>query len=110
VDLRFHGEIVDFYHKYRHGYPSAVIEVLTEVFGLNARDIAVDLGCGTGQSALPLAGRVRAVVGVGPEPDRLMRARRAAAELGLANVSWMAGADTTCRRWARCSATGRSAR
>jgi hypothetical protein len=46
VDLRFHGEIVDFYHKYRHGYPSAVIEVLTEVFGLNARDIAVDLGCG----------------------------------------------------------------
>lgn len=38
----------------------------------------VDLGCGTGQLALPMAGRVHAVVGVDPEPDILRRAHQAA--------------------------------
>ena len=54
----------------------------------------MDLGCGTGQLALPMAARVRAVLGVDPEPDMLMRARRAAGDAGVTNVSWMIGADT----------------
>jgi ubiquinone/menaquinone biosynthesis C-methylase UbiE len=52
VDLGFSGEVVEFYHKYRHGYPDAVIDVLADVFGPSSRDIVVDLGCGTGQLAL----------------------------------------------------------
>lgn len=40
----------------------------------------MDLGCGTGQLALLMAGRVRAVIGVDPEPDMLQRARQAAGE------------------------------
>lgn len=94
VDLGFHGEMVDFYHRYRRGYPPAAIDALVEGLGLTADDIVVDLGCGTGQLTLPVAGRVRAVVGVDPEPDMLVRARQAAAEQGVANVSWMLGADT----------------
>jgi SAM-dependent methyltransferase len=43
---------------------------------------------------LPIAGRVRAVAGVDPEPDMLARAWRAAREQGIANVSWMIGTDT----------------
>ncbi len=54
----------------------------------------LDLGCGTGQLSLPLAARVPAVVGVDPEPDMLMLARQAATERGVANVSWMLGADS----------------
>ena len=49
VELGFSGEVADFYHKYRHGYPSAVIDALVDAFGLNDRDVVVDLGCGTGQ-------------------------------------------------------------
>ena len=94
VDLGFRGELVEFYHRYRHGYPGAVIDVLADLFGLNDRDVAVDLGCGTGQLTLALAGRVRAVLGVDPEPDMLRRARQAADEAGTGNVSWMLGADT----------------
>ncbi len=48
----------------------------------------------TGQLTLPIATRVRAIAGVDPEPDMLVRARRAAAEQGIANVSWLLGADT----------------
>jgi SAM-dependent methyltransferase len=91
--LGFGGEVAEFYHVYRHGYPAAVIDVLADAFRLGPRDLVVDLGCGTGQLALPLAGRVRAVIGMDPEPDMLRRARRAARDADVSNVSWMLGAD-----------------
>jgi SAM-dependent methyltransferase len=94
VDLGFGGEVAEFYHRYRRGYPGAVIDVLADIFGLSTRDLVVDLGCGTGQLTTALAGRVRAVLGVDPEPDMLRRARRAAGEAGIGNVSWLLGADT----------------
>jgi trans-aconitate methyltransferase len=94
VDLGFRGEVADLYHMYRRGYPAVVVDVLVDAFGLSDQDVTVDLGCGTGQLTLPMAGRVRAVLGVDPEPDMLRRARRAAHDEGLSNVSWMIGADT----------------
>src|SRR5260370_35802176 len=65
VELGFSGEVADFYHRYRHGYPAAVIDALIDAFGLNGQDGVVDLGCGTGQMTLPTAGREAGVVGVG---------------------------------------------
>jgi SAM-dependent methyltransferase len=94
VDLGFRGEVVEFYHRYRHGYPAAVIDVLTDAFQLSSRDLVVDLGCGTGQLTLPIAAKVRAIIGVDPEPDMLIRARQAAEEAGISNVAWVLGADT----------------
>lgn len=94
MELGFSGEVADFYHRYRHGYPAAVLDALVSAFGLTGQDVVVDLGCGTGQLALPMAARVRAVVGVDPEPDMLQRARQAACERAARNVSWMIGADT----------------
>ena len=91
--LGFRGDVADFYHRYRRGYPPEVFDAVAEVFGLTPDDVALDLGCGTGQVTVPLAGRVRAVVGVDPEPDMLAHGRRAAAEQGLANVSWVVGTD-----------------
>jgi SAM-dependent methyltransferase len=61
---------------------------------LTSRDVVVDIGCGTGQLTLPLARRVRAVVGMDPEPDMLALGRRAADAADLLNVSWVLGADT----------------
>jgi SAM-dependent methyltransferase len=94
VDLGFSGEVADLYHRYRHGYPGAVIDALAGAFGLTDQDVVVDLGCGTGQLTLPTARRVRAVVGVDPEPDMLRRARQAAQDMDVPNVSWLLGADT----------------
>jgi ubiquinone/menaquinone biosynthesis C-methylase UbiE len=90
----FSGETATYYARYRRGYPPAAVDAIAEAFGLGVDDLVVDLGCGTGQLSVPLAARVRAVVGVDPEPDMLMLARRAATELGVANVSWLLGADT----------------
>jgi SAM-dependent methyltransferase len=93
ADLGFRGEIADLYHRYRHGYRPAVLDAITGIFGLTNDDLAVDVGCGTGQLTLPMAARVRAVIGVDPERDMLQRARDAARDAGVANVTWMLGAD-----------------
>src|SRR5205814_285629 len=71
-----------------------VVSAIAEAFGLGVEDLVVDLGCGAGQLSLPLAARVRAVVGVDPEPDMLVLARRTAQEQGVTNASWLLGADT----------------
>ncbi len=94
MDPGFGGEVADFYCRYRRGYPPAVLDTLAARLGLTGDDIVIDLGCGTGQLTLPLSGRVRAVAGVDPEPAMLARARRAAAEQGNTNVTWLLGADS----------------
>ncbi|MBK1783183.1 class I SAM-dependent methyltransferase [Prauserella cavernicola] len=93
MDLGFRGEVVDFYHRYRRGYPPAVLDALVGAFGLGEDDVVADLGCGTGQLTLPMARRVRAVAGVDPEPAMLERARRAASDEGVSNVSWVLASD-----------------
>jgi SAM-dependent methyltransferase len=94
MDLGFRGEVAELYHRYRHGYPPAVIDALVRTFELTGDDVVVDLGCGTGQLAVPMAARVRAVAGIDPESDMLIHARRAATEQGRTNTSWLIGADT----------------
>jgi SAM-dependent methyltransferase len=89
----FRGEVATFYATYRRGYPPAAVDALVDAFGLTVDDVVMDLGCGTGQLSLPLAGRVRAVVGVDPEPDMLVLARRCATDRGITNATWMLGAD-----------------
>ncbi|ASO20981.1 SAM-dependent methyltransferase [Actinoalloteichus hoggarensis] len=94
TDLGFRGEVADYYQRYRRGYPDEVIDALTAVFGLTGDDVVLDLGCGTGQLTLPLAARVRSVIGMDPEPDMLLAGRRAAADQGTTNVNWLIGADS----------------
>jgi ubiquinone/menaquinone biosynthesis C-methylase UbiE len=90
----FGGEVAGLYQRYRHGYPAAVTDVLAGAFGLTGQDVTVDLGCGTGQLTLPIARRVRAVIGVDVEPDMLEHARQTARDADVRNVTWMLGADT----------------
>ena len=89
----FSGEVATYYARYRRGYPRAAVDAITEAFALTTDDLVVDLGCGSGQLSLPLATRVRAVVGMDPEPDMLVLARRSAEQDGVANTSWILGAD-----------------
>lgn len=97
----FSGETAGYYARYRRGYPTNAVDSIAREFGLGTDDLAVDLGCGTGQLTLPLAARVRAVVGVDPEPDMLALAQRSAVEQAVSNVAWLLGSDadmpTLCR-------------
>jgi SAM-dependent methyltransferase len=90
----FGGEAAGYYHRFRHGYPSAVTEALANAFGLSGQDVLVDLGCGTGQLTLPMARYTRAVIGMDVEPDMLERGQQAARDADVRNVTWMLGGDT----------------
>jgi ubiquinone/menaquinone biosynthesis C-methylase UbiE len=90
----FGGEVAAFYGRYRRGYPPAFVDVLVRALRLDGGDVAADVGCGTGQLAIPLAGRLRAVVGVDPEPALLALAGQAATGRGLVNVTWVLGSDS----------------
>lgn len=93
----FSGEVADQYARYRRGYPPAVVDALVAALRLTPKDTVIDLGCGTGQLSLPLAGRVGRVIGVDPEPDMLQHARKAAARRTVGDVQWTVGtaADLT---------------
>jgi tRNA/tmRNA/rRNA uracil-C5-methylase (TrmA/RlmC/RlmD family) len=46
----------------------------------------LDLGCGTGQLALPLAKYFEEVIGMDPEPEMIVEAEAAAKCLSIKNV------------------------
>ncbi|TDC78160.1 class I SAM-dependent methyltransferase [Streptomyces hainanensis] len=94
MTVSFGGEVAAHYAAFRRGYPAPVLDALADHVGLGADDVVLDLGCGTGQLAIPLAARARAVVGMDPEPEMLRHARAAAERRGVRNVTWVLGADT----------------
>jgi hypothetical protein len=53
MDLGFRGEVAEFYHRYRHGYPAEVIDVLTDAFRLT--ELTLDQIVGGLYSAMPVA-------------------------------------------------------
>lgn len=102
------------YARYRPGYPDTLIVETVRRFGLDGTGRVLDLGCGTGQLALPLAAYAAHVVGVDPQPEMLAEAAAAAARRGTANVTWIVGSDRDLPRLAgeigavRLAAMGRS--
>lgn len=62
-----------------------LIERILARYGLDGPKRLLDLGCGTGNHALPLARRGHSVVGVDRSPPMLARARAKAAAAGLAS-------------------------
>lgn len=77
-----------YYARYRPPYPRVLTDLLCQRFGLDGGGRLLDLGCGTGELALPLSGLFQQVVAVDPDQEMLAEGRRKAAEAGVANVTW----------------------
>jgi len=86
----FTGPLPDYYSKYRRGYRSDLIDHLVREYRLGGDSRVLDLGCGTGQLARPLAAHTGAVIGMDPSPDMLGLAGRTST---AANITWVLGAD-----------------
>jgi SAM-dependent methyltransferase len=105
--LGFGGEVAELYARFRRGYPPDVVDIVVGHFGLTRGDVVIDLGCGTGQLALPISQRVGAVIGVDPEPDMLAHARRGAEGRGAHNLLWIVGSDRDIEALGRVLGDGR---
>lgn len=87
------GGAAPYYAKYRPGHGDPAIDRLARAFGPDG--VVLDLGCGPGTIAIPLAGRVREVLAVDPDEEMLAEGRRLAA--GAPGVRWLRGDSTTLR-------------
>lgn len=67
-----------YYARYRPAYPSELLEELGVAAGLDRTGRLLDLGCGPGTIAIPLAPFVHEVLAVDSEPEMLAELRRLA--------------------------------
>ncbi|MGW3360782.1 class I SAM-dependent methyltransferase [Streptomyces bungoensis] len=73
-----------FYARGRLPYAPALVPVLAAALGLDGTGRLLDVGCGPGTVALPLAHLFREAVGLDPDPGMLEEAARRAAGGGVA--------------------------
>jgi SAM-dependent methyltransferase len=76
----------EYYERFRPRYPGVMLAELVESVGSGG--LLVDIACGTGQIAVPLARSFGRVVAVDLEPEMIGVGRRVAERAGINNVDW----------------------
>ncbi len=83
------------YAKYRPKYPKEFFADVVKKFSLNGKDNLLDLGCGTGELAIPLSSYFKKVVAMDPEPEMLKQGKLQAKRVKAKNIKWMRGDSDT---------------
>jgi ubiquinone/menaquinone biosynthesis C-methylase UbiE len=87
-----------YYAKYRPKYPPELFRDAVQYFGLDGHGRLFDLGCGTGELALPLARYFSQVLAIDPEHGMLELGRQKAAAAGIHNITWRKGSSRSLKR------------
>jgi SAM-dependent methyltransferase len=83
-----------YYARFRPPYPEQAFDALIDRFRLNAESHVLDLGCGTGQIAIPLACRMIPIHAVDPDIEMLSEGQCAEERAGICRICWYRGDDT----------------
>lgn len=84
-----------YYAKFRPGYPAEFFRYLARECKLSGKGRLLDLGCGTGQLAIPLAKYFEEVVAVDPDQEMLTEGKKLAKQKDIKNIRWVIGASET---------------
>ena len=79
------------YARFRTGYPPENVAALAHRLGLDHTQTVIDIGCGTGQLAIPLAQHARSVIVIDPLDEMLALGRGAALASNTSNITWLRG-------------------
>jgi trans-aconitate methyltransferase len=82
-----------YYSRYRFPYPQELFSYLIQAYGFDGTGTALDLGCGPGLLAIPLAPRFKRMVAMDPDEAMLAEARRAASSAGVRNIEFVKGSS-----------------
>lgn len=78
-----------YYARYRPPYPDAVFDYVARAFQLGAGSTVLDLGCGTGQLAIPLSQAGYRVWAVDPDPEMIAEGMRLDPGDGPGEIRWV---------------------
>jgi ubiquinone/menaquinone biosynthesis C-methylase UbiE len=81
-----------YYDRFRPPYPAELLDDLRRRLPVSGSGRLLDLACGTGQIALPLAGDFAEVWAVDQEEESVAYGKVKAERQGIANISWVVGA------------------
>ena len=88
-DPTIYGGAAVHYRYGRPGYSPGLEGLLAEELGLDGSGRLLDVGCGPGILTVRLAHLFEEAVGLDPDPEMIAEGRRAAAERGIANITWV---------------------
>ena len=94
-EARYFTGKAGYYARYRRGYPAEVFDTIISRFALTPSSEILDLGCGTGNVAIPLAERGFRIHAIDPEPEMLHEGQMREAAVHACGISWQLGADTS---------------
>jgi ubiquinone/menaquinone biosynthesis C-methylase UbiE len=80
-----------YYDRYRPPYPDVLLTDLCQRVSPSGTGRLLDVACGTGHVALPLAGRFGDVLALDQEAESVAYAEAKAQALGVSNIRWMVG-------------------
>ena len=80
-----------FYDRFRPPYPDALFDDLRARLPVSGNGRLLDLACGTGQIAIPMAPFFREVVAVDQEAESVAYGRTKAGTLATPNITWIDG-------------------
>ena len=89
------------YARYRPPYPVELLDDLRRRAGITGNGRLLDLACGPGRVALPLATHFGKVWAVDQEPEMVEVGRALAKSRGPENIRWIVGAGRGGSRFAR---------
>jgi SAM-dependent methyltransferase len=79
----------DYYARYRPPYPHELFETLRNEAGVDGSGRLLDLGCGTGEIAVPMSPHFREIWAVDQQPEMIELGRERAASAGASNIRWI---------------------
>jgi SAM-dependent methyltransferase len=76
------------YALFRPPYPEALLSHLRHAAGTTGHGVLVDLACGPGRVAIPMAQHFRRVVAIDVEPEMIAVGEQNATQCGATNIDW----------------------
>lgn len=77
-----------YYTDYRKPYPAKLFDLVRSSFNLDGSGELLDVGCGTGQIAVPMSGDFARILGVDISTEMINNARNHALATGISNVEF----------------------